>query len=185
MKKILLFMFALCAMSATAQNVFRFHENAGRKCEPSYNAYAHPLVCDLHILPNPEAGKNSENLNENDALRWSFTMPKEDVEISFKGNTENIRKYAIYKTINKYKADCLVASLVNIDTEDADREGYKISVTGYLANFINWRNAGAADFEWIRMEQSHNDNKYYEGLLQDVRELKNAYRIAGGPILKR
>lgn len=185
MKKIVLFMFALCAISATAQNVFRFHENEGRKCEPSYNAYAHPLVCEISILLNPEAGKNADNLDIHDALRWSFIMSKEDVEISFKGNTENIRKYAIYKTINKYKADCLVAGLVNIDTEDADREGYKISVTGYLANFVNWHNAKAEDFEWIRMEQSNNNNKYYEGLLQDVRELKNAYRMAGGPILKR
>lgn len=177
MKKILLFMFALCAMSATAQNVFRFHENEGRKNEPSYNTYAKPLVCELQVLDNPiTKGK--------EALRWSFKMNKDEVEVAFKGNTENLRKYAIYRTISEFKADCLVAALVNIDTEDADRQGYTISVTGYLANFVNWRNAEAADFEWIRMEQNNN-NKYYEGLLQDVRDLKTAYRMAGGAILKR
>ena len=41
------------------------------------------------------------------------------------------------------------------------------------------------EYKYLLMVTENNNNKYYEGLLQDVRDLKTAYRMAGGAILKR
>ena len=32
--------------------------------------------------------------------------------------------------------------------------GYKVTVIGYPATFINWKTAEASDYEWIRMEKT-------------------------------
>ena len=69
------------------------------------------------------------------------------------GDLVNIRSYAIYMSSQKHNADVIVAATFNVKTND-DGNGYKVTVIGYPATFINWKTAEASDYEWIRKEKT-------------------------------
>ena len=56
MKKFLFLLFAVCTFTANAQKVSSFHHNEGRIKEPVHNMFVKPMVADIQILPNPDAG---------------------------------------------------------------------------------------------------------------------------------
>ena len=61
-----------------------------------------------------------------------------------------MQSICLRKNIN---ADVIVAATFNVKTND-DGNGYKVTVIGYPATFINWKTAEASDYEWIRMEKT-------------------------------
>ena len=166
MKKFLFLLFAVCTFTANAQKVSSFHHNEGRIKEPVHNMFVKPMVADIQILPNPDAGKEREvvfvegegkkrtervkkfPIKADDIFVYTFHMSKDEVEIAYKGEIQNIRSYAIYRVLTEYNAHCLVADLVNIDTENADK-GYTITVMGFLGKYVNWRLPKQEDYDWM------------------------------------
>lgn len=49
--------------------------------------------------------------------------------------------------------DAIVAATFNFRSNPENNNEYLITITGYVANFVNWKTATEADYEWIRMEK--------------------------------
>lgn len=50
-----------------------------------------------------------------------------------------------------HDCDVIVAATFNIRTAG---DGYEVNIIGYPANFVNWKTATQADYEWIQMEKT-------------------------------
>ena len=131
-KKLILVIFLtfIGAIGAYAQKTnVRMQETQARLLDVTSNAYVKPLTKD----------------------EWALT--REQAEQEMNGDLVNIRSYAIYMSSQKHNADVIVAATFNVKTND-DGNGYKVTVIGYPATFINWKTAEASDYEWIRMEKT-------------------------------
>ena len=73
--------------------------------------------------------ETSQSITEN------IKYTKDEVEVAMKGNL----------------CDMIVAAISTVETTT---DGYVVKVTGYPANFVNWKTASQADLEWIKMEKT-------------------------------
>ena len=69
-----------------------------------------------------------------------------------RGDLANIRSRAVYLSSQRHDADVIVAPMFKIESSE-DGKGYSVVVTGFPANFKNWRPAQESDYEWIRTEK--------------------------------
>ena len=128
-KKLILVIFLtfIGAIGAYAQKTnVRMQETQARLLDVTSNAYVKPLTVELQI------DKSKGRIKD----EWTLT-----------------REHAIYMSSQKHNADVIVAATFNVKTND-DGNGYKVTVIGYPATFINWKTAEASDYEWIRMEKT-------------------------------
>lgn len=140
MKKTFLICIALvcCAMSYAQKTEFKFKDTEARKVNVLSNAYVKPLTCEVKV-------ETSQSITEN------IKYTKDEVEVAMKGNLDNIRANAVYEVCQKNKCDMIVAAISTVETTS---DGYVVKVTGYPANFVNWKTASQADLEWIKMEKT-------------------------------
>ena len=143
-KKLILVIFLtfIGAIGAYAQKTkVRMQETQARLLDVTSNAYVKPLTVELQI--DKSKGR----------IKDEWTLTREQAEQEMNGDLVNIRSYAIYMSSQKHNADVIVAATFNVKTND-DGNGYKVTVIGYPATFINWKTAEASDYEWIRMEKT-------------------------------
>lgn len=140
MKKTLLIGIALisCITSFAQRTEYKFKDTEARKVNVLSNAYVKPLTCEVKV-------ETDNSITDN------VTYTREEVENAMKGNLDNIRANAVYQVCQKHKCDMIVAA---ISTVESTNDGYVVKVTGYPANFVNWKTASQADLEWIRMEKT-------------------------------
>lgn len=119
----------------------RMQETQARLLDVNSNAYVRPLTVELLI--DKSKGR----------IKDEWTLTKEQAEQEMGGDLANIRSYAIYMSSQKNNADVIVAATFNVKTND-EGNGYKITVIGYPATFINWKTADPSDYEWIRIEKT-------------------------------
>jgi len=133
-----LFVLALCTLSYAQKTEFRFQDTQARLLDVTSNAYVKPLTVELQVL-------NTKRVSE------IIKLTKQEVEQDMKGDLNNIRSYAVYRASQLHDCDVIVAATFNIRTADG---GYEVNIIGYPANFVNWKTATQADYEWIKMEKT-------------------------------
>ena len=175
MKKVILFcMFALVAnMGAMAQKTVSVQkmvrDTQARMLDMQSNGYVTPLLVDLEVIKNPS--DHVEGSNGRTRILWGLTA--EQFEFEMNRDIVNTRSYAVFLSCKHYKCDVLVGATFNFRTATADDKGgvaldvngkpmnnpdYIIEVTGFPANFNNFRVAGTgnktnSDFQWIQLEK--------------------------------
>lgn len=153
MKKILLVsLVALATTTGFAQkvkkpeNVSTYTESAARNIEPRSGVIVTPVIADMQIL-------RQERVVYCDTLDYYVTPEIVPFIPSFK-------KTVFYQATQKHKCDAFAASLIDVTTIP---EGFLvITVTGYPAKYVNFRNATASDTWMVQMHQlidnSHNND---------------------------
>ncbi len=131
---------ALGHMGAFAQKaVVNFENTQTRVVGADANAYVKPLTVELKVI-------NDQRIED----EWVFTQA--EIE-SLNGEVNNIRSAAVYRSSAKYKVDAIVAATFRIRNNPKNDGSFLVEVKGYPANFVNWKTATPADYEWIRMEK--------------------------------
>ena len=108
------------------------------------NAYVKPLTVELQIL-------KTKHISE------VIHLSKQEVEVDMKGDLKNIRSYAVYRVSQIHDCDVIVAATFNIRTVS---DGYEINVIGFPANFVNWKTATQADYEWIKFGKIYTTSEF-------------------------
>ena len=129
---------AMCTISFAQKSEFRFQATQARLLDVMSNAYVKPLTVELQII-------SSKHVSE------IIKLTKQEVEQDMKGDLENVRSYAVYRASQLHDCDVIVAATFNIRTAG---DGYEVNIIGYPANFVNWKTATQADYEWIQMEKT-------------------------------
>lgn len=140
MKKVLLLIVAM-AMSIVSygqKTEFRFQDTQARLLDVTSNAYVKPLTVELQVLTNKRVSE-------------VIKLTRQEVEQDMKGDLTNIRSFAVYRASQLHDCDVIVAATFNIRTAG---DGYEVNIIGYPANFVNWKTASQADYEWIKMEKT-------------------------------
>lgn len=140
MKKALLLIvaMAMCIVSYGQKTEFRFQDTQARLLDVTSNAYVKPLTVELQVLTNKRISE-------------VIKLTRQEVEQDMKGDLTNIRSFAVYRASQLHDCDVIVAATFNIRTAG---EGYEVNIIGYPANFVNWKTASQADYEWIKMEKT-------------------------------
>ncbi len=140
MKRTLLVAFALllCVLGYAQKTEFRFQDTQARLLDVTSNAYVKPLTVELKVLTDTRVSE-------------IIKLTKQEVELDMKGELSNIRSYAVYRASQMHNCDVIVAATFNIRTAG---DGYEVNIIGYPANFVNWKTATQADYEWIKMEKT-------------------------------
>lgn len=149
MKKILLVsLVALATTTGFAQkvknpeNLSTYTESAARNIEPRSGVIVTPLIADMQILRN-------ERVEYSETLPYYVTPEIVSFVPSFK-------KTVFFHATKEHKCDALAASLIDVTTTP---EGFlQITVTGYPAKYVNFRNATANDTWMVQMHQLINNN---------------------------
>lgn len=149
MKKILLVsLVALAITTGFAQkvkkpeNLSTYTESAARNIEPRSGVIVTPLIADMQILRN-------ERVEYSETLPYYVTPEIVSFVPSFK-------KTVFFHATKEHKCDALAASLIDVTTTP---EGFlQITVTGYPAKYVNFRNATANDTWMVQMHQLINNN---------------------------
>lgn len=147
---------AFCAMgwalTAGAQKTEVYRSSQTRVVEPRMGVYTKPLIADLEVVK--EIGKIKDE--------WHFT-PEEVVALG--NDEEGVRTRALYLSVDSHKVDVIVAA--SFDMESGS-DGFRVTVTGYPARFVNWRTATEADNAWIHNEvlKPENDDKAIQAITQ-------------------
>ncbi len=140
MKKALLLIvaMAMCIVSYGQKTEFRFQDTQARLLDVTSNAYVKPLTVELQVLTNKRISE-------------VIKLTRQEVEQDMKGDLTNIRSFAVYRASQLHDCDVIVAATFNIRTAG---DGYEVNIIGYPANFVNWKTASQADYEWIKMEKT-------------------------------
>ena len=140
MKRFSFMMLALmvCCASFGQKTEFRFQATQARLLDVMSNAYVKPLTVELHVI-------SQKRISE------IIKLTRQEVEQDMKGDLDNIRSYAVYRASQLHDCDVIVAATFNVRTAG---DGYEVNIIGNPANFVNWKTATQADYEWIRMEKT-------------------------------
>ena len=133
MKKLLSIfaVFAALALTSCGPQRILYRESSGRSVEPTQGAVFTPaLVADLDILTD----KSVSNV---------VVFKDVVVTTAILGEIENYKKMALFQTIQKYNADLMVASMINVDTTPQGR--LECTVVGYPARYTNFRQISSVD----------------------------------------
>lgn len=126
---------ALIAISAASCSIQRssYKETEVRSFEPTARApFVNPIVADVEVVSQTKV-KDS----------WVFTQDE-----LFRSGIESLKVQAKAKSCQKYSADMIMASLVDVYIDDTKAT---ITIMGYPANYTNWRTAdGEKDIKWIK-----------------------------------
>ncbi len=129
---------AMCIVSYGQKTEFRFQDTQARLLDVTSNAYVKPLTVELQVLTNKRISE-------------VIKLTRQEVEQDMKGDLTNIRSFAVYRASQLHDCDVIVAATFNIRTAG---DGYEVNIIGYPANFVNWKTASQADYEWIKMEKT-------------------------------
>ena len=148
MKKLFLLAFVvLFPLTAFAQSkTTKVQHTQARMLDVNANSYVKPLTVEVQV--NEKIGKVTD----------VFKLSREKVETELKGNIDNVYSYAIFLATKKYNADLIVAAIFNFQTAE-NGDGYEVELTGFPANFVNWKTATPDDYEWIRLETTKTTDK--------------------------
>lgn len=153
MKKVLsLFIVSLLAISSlSAQKIVDYQSSQARILDVKTNAYVLPKVVELQILSDKR-------------IKDSIYYTSSQID-ALKGDEGNIRANATFKICEKYDADVLVGGLFDIHNNRA-HTGYIVTVIGYPAKFVKWRNYQSTDKEWINLSTGVTDGEKTKAIVK-------------------
>ena len=147
----------MAGANAFAQKVvYNYQETQARMVESYAHSYVEPLVTQMEVIKGlGEKGR--------DLVTGKLFLPNDEVEALLQNatTTANIRSYAIYWLIDQLEeakgvqVDAIVSPTFFIKSgEEGKTKGFIVKIKGFPAKFGAWRKATAADYEWIRLEQT-------------------------------
>ncbi len=127
-----------------------YNSTAARNLEASHEMLVTPLLADVQLQ---ECGRQVFGEDR-------FYYVDVDATDAWKAQTiDQLKRQALFDFTKEYKADVIVGALISAQTVDEDHDGqvdrersrYKVRITisGYPANYVNFRNAKATD-GWIK-----------------------------------
>ena len=143
MKKLFFLLLGMTmSLGISAQKTtLKFQDTQARMLDVETNGYVKPMTVELRMLNNGQRIKDV----------WNLTL--EQVE-SMKGDIANIRSYGVYMSSQKHNADVIVGATFNFRSDDVKEKGCILEVVGFPAEFVNWKTATQADYEWIKFEKT-------------------------------
>ena len=121
---------------------YGYDESTARYMNPSMTSgYITPTIADLNV--------SKTKISETET--YKNTLTSKDMNSAENSPTiEYLKNYTVSKAVKKHNADVIVAPIFDIKTSD-DFETIEVNVSGYPANFVNFRNVKAADTITLRM----------------------------------
>ena len=101
--------------------------------------YISPTIADLDV--------SKTKISETET--YKNTLTAEDIAENSPA-IEHFKNSIISKAAKKHNADVIVAPIFDIKTSE-DGETIEVNISGYPANFVNFRNVKAADTLTLRM----------------------------------
>lgn len=165
MKKFVLLMAVICmAPSAVYAEVISkviYQESSARNLEPEHNMVLTPLIADIKVSPNKITYTETqafEKIPVNENLNIDAVMP-------------NFKSIALSRAAHAYNADLLVGTVIDVVTNAQGR--LEITVTGYPANYVNFRNATANDIDVVKKARDVRSGKNLD-ILESPKHQLNA-----------
>ena len=143
MKKLFLF-FALGVVASLAmaqKNVsVEYQESSTRNLEPEHYMVTAPLIADIKVTAD------KITYTETEAFR-KFPITVDNVK-DIKAMMPEFKKIALSRAAKAHNADLLVGTIIDVTT---DVGGFIcITVSGYPAKYVNFRNATSQDMDIVR-----------------------------------
>ncbi len=128
-----------CAMQAQKESII-YRESDGRNIEPLQNAVIVPLVADLELISQ---------------TRIEYTETFEGIITrAVISDIDSYKKLVLLNAMKKYKADTMIAALININTRE-DGGALIVTVTGFPAKYTNFRSM-TKDDTWLWLVEDSN-----------------------------
>ncbi len=168
MKKLNLFLVVVVAAILTSCGTYTYQESTARFVEPSRAGFVTPVVCDMIV---------SEAKIEN-VVEIYAELKKREINAIMAADMRGVessivlgwKKYALAETLQKYKADDIVAPTFTIAPSQTKQNVIVVTVTGHTAVYKYFRRATQADVELFKpfVEQKQDLNLQGGLLLQRV-----------------
>ena len=141
-KLVLLIAFGIVASLSMAQkNVsVEYQESSTRNLEPEHYMVTAPLIADIKVTAD------KITYTETEAFR-KFPITVDNVK-DIKAMMPEFKKIALSRAAKAHNADLLVGTIIDVTT---DVGGFiSITVSGYPAKYVNFRNATSQDMDIVR-----------------------------------
>lgn len=141
MKKILFAVIATaltltsCSTLTTITQSIDYMESSARVLEPDHNMLLTPLIGDLEV--------------SNEKVKYTEKEMFANLEVTYEllNNIAELKKIALSRAAQAHNADVLVGSTIDIVTKNKRLE---ITVSGYPAHYVKFRNAKKEDIELLK-----------------------------------
>lgn len=171
----------VCAFATTvqAQKEVKFQNSQARLLDITTNAYVKPMIVEFEPLSVSEATTIANKLNAaGDGREYKVTGRTSETEkgknkarveavirmslaqveslknpVTGSVEVSEIRKWGTFQVAKAFDADVLLGPLFDVKTADAGGF-YELTVIGYPARFVNWRDIRNDDYMWINVEKS-------------------------------
>ncbi len=135
------------SLGAVAQRSERveYQESSARNLEPEHSMMLTPLIADIKVSPTK--------------ITYTETEAFKDYPVS-KGIEKlmpDFKSIALSRAAKAHKADLLVGTIIDIITNDNGM--LEITVSGYPASYVGFRNATLNDIELVRQAKSVTSGK--------------------------
>ena len=121
---------------------YKYDESTARYMNPAMlPGYITPTIADLEVsktkISETETYKNTLTSGDMNSTENSPTI-------------EYLKNYTVSQAVKKHNADVIVAPIFDIKTSE-DYETIEVTISGYPANYVNFRNVKATDTITLRM----------------------------------
>lgn len=148
MKKLLLLLAIVSiSLGATAQRTERveYQESSARNLEPEHSMMLTPLIADIKVSPTKITYTETEAFKD-------FPVQKGIEKLM-----PDFKSIALSRAAKAHHADLLVGTIIDIIT---NKDGYlEITVSGYPASYVSFRNATLNDIELVRQGKNVSSGK--------------------------
>lgn len=134
------------AAIASAQKVDRiettvdYMESSARYMEPSQNIMTTPMIADLQVVGG------SVSHTETEAFK-NYEVTEELIQL-----VPGFKRIALSRAARAHKADVIIGAMVDVITNESGR--LEITITGYPARYVNFRNATSNEIELVKKGQT-------------------------------
>ncbi|MBQ4376734.1 MAG: hypothetical protein II793_03465 [Bacteroidales bacterium] len=131
---------AVAVMFASCGTTYNLTDNNTHLLTVASSAYTLPTVAELQVTPTKISFQ----------MTYKNNLSLKDIsEFSASPKVQYMIKLTLNKAAEKYDADLIVAPNYSIATSE-DFKNVTVSITGYPANYANFRTATASDMEMIK-----------------------------------
>lgn len=113
-----------------------YMESSARYLEPTQSIMTTPLIADLAVTSGQISYTETEAFKD-------YEVTEELIEL-----VPSFKAIALCHAARAHKADMIIGAMVDVITNDRGR--LEITITGYPARYINFRNATEEDMELVR-----------------------------------
>lgn len=140
--KVTLLLAVAILMTSCSSLYYKYDESTARYMNPAMMPILiTPTIADLDI--------SNEKITVTE--KYDNTLTQYDFDNFDNSPTiEYLKNYTVSKVVKQYDADVIVAPIFDIKTSD-DYETIEVTISGYPANYVNFRNVKATDTITLRM----------------------------------